>query len=302
MGRWPASTRWVPAALAVGVLGVSSASLLVRLSEAPAAVLAFWRLALSALVLMPLAVRAARARPVPAGDLLRSALSGAALALHLVSWIASLRYTAVATSVLLVTLHPAFVLAAERWLLREPVPRDRLWGAALALVGAAVVAGGGVRPGSALGNALALAGALCVAAYLLLGRQVRQRVPASCYAAVAYGSAALLILGGLLLTGTPVTAYPAREFALFAGLALGPTLLGHTLFNWALGHLPAGAVAVAVLGEPVGATLLAWAFLGEPPGGRELVGGALVLAGLVRAVAASPGPGAAAGQADPTGA
>lgn len=274
-------------ALAVGVLAVSGASILIRAATAPPAVIAFWRLALTALLLgLPAAWRHPRTDWPRGAEWRACAASGAALALHFVSWIASLRYTTVAASVLLVTLHPVVVLAAEALLLREPAAPSRVLGAALALAGTAVIAAGDLSlAGPALaGDLLAVLGAACMAAYLLIGRRVRQRLPVLVYATVVYGAAALLILAGLAAAGVPVLGYGAREYALFLALALLPTVMGHTVFNWVLAYLPASVVSVAILGEPVGAALLAWLVLGERPGPRVLWGGAAILAGVLLAV------------------
>lgn len=293
----PAAARGVPAALpylalALGVLAVSGASILVRAADAPPAVIAFWRLALTAGLLGLPALARHRREDWPQGrEAWLCAASGAALAVHFVSWIASLRYTTVAASVLLVTLHPVFVLAAEALLLRERVAPARVLGALLALGGTAVIAAGdlAVSGPALLGDLLAVLGAVAMAAYLLIGRRVRRRLPVLVYATAVYGTAALLILPGLLAAGVPVLGYGARTFALFLALALVPTIMGHTVFNWVLGYLPASVVSVAILGEPVGAALLAWLLLGEDPGPRVAWGGAAILAGLALAVGVRPG-------------
>lgn len=282
-----AAPRTLPAlALAIGVLAVSGASILVRAAQAPAAAIAFWRLLLTALILLPFSLWLHGGRVALSRSDVGACLgSGAFLALHFVSWISSLQYTTVAASVVLVSMHPVFVLAAERFLLAEPVPPRRAAGAVLALVGTAVLASGEVSAeGQALlGDLLALLGAACMAGYLLIGRSVRRRLPVLVYATLVYGVAAALILLGLVVAGIPVTGYPWRTYAVFAGLALLPTIFGHTVFNWVLAYLPAGVVSVAALGEPVGAALLAWLLLGERPGVQQLVGGVAILAGLVLA-------------------
>ncbi|HEY8552638.1 MAG TPA: DMT family transporter [Thermaerobacter sp.] len=275
-------------ALAGAVLAISFSSVLIRFSQAPSAVIAFYRMGLTTLLLLPWAWREVhRIRRLPRNLLGATVIGGILLAGHFLTWIASLRYTSVTASVLLVTSHPLYVMAADAWLLRERVPTRRLLGALLALTGVAVVtfAGAGVADltagGRALyGNFLALAGSWFFAGYILIGRRVRQVLPVMPYTTLVYGVAAGVIALGLVVTGTSFGPYPWRELLIFVALAVVPTLGGHTVLNWALEYVPASVVSVSILGEPVGAALLAWLLLGEPPSAVELAGGALTLAGL----------------------
>jgi drug/metabolite transporter (DMT)-like permease len=91
----------------------------------------------------------------------------------------------------------------------------------------------------------------------------------------------LLVLAGL--TGAPLVPQPSRELAIFAALALGPMLLGHTGLNWALKQSPAYLVNLTLLGEPVGATIIAAMLPGirEVPAPATLAGGAVVLVGIL---------------------
>ena len=283
------------AGLAGAVLAISFSSILIRYSQAPSPVIAFYRMAITTVLLLPWAVRdAGRVRALPRRLLGATVVSGLLLAGHFLTWIASLRYTSVTASVLLVTSHPLYVIAADAWLMREPVPVRRVLGAVLALAGVAVVtfagAGDVFGGGRALyGNFLAVAGSWFFAGYILIGRRVRQVLPVMPYTALVYGVASLAIAAGLAVTGVPLGPYPWREIVLFVALAVVPTLGGHTVLNWALEYVPASVVSVSILGEPVGAALLAWLLLGEAPKGVELAGGALTLIGLCVATQAVTG-------------
>ncbi|MEP6765172.1 MAG: DMT family transporter [Gemmatimonadaceae bacterium] len=293
--------------LALSVLGLSFAAPLVRLSTAPALVIATWRLAFS-LIIVGVALLATggwrKWRAVATGDLLLSCVGGILLALHFWSWNASLSYTSVAASVSLVNLQPAFVAFISWQLLREvPRPRQSV-GILIAMIGAFVVgfadvpggfagigsaltAGAANSAGSASGRALygdflALIGAATAAAYYLIGRRVRQKLDLWPYVGLVYGAAFVTLLALVWLTKSPLFPQPTREFAIFGALAVGPMLLGHTGMNWALGHLPAYVVNLTVLGEPIGATLLAAIIpgIGEVPAPGVLIGGAIVLLGV----------------------
>ena len=137
------------------------------------------------------------------------------------------------------------------------------------------------RPAKALGNALAVLGAITVGLYYLAGRRLRQRLSLWPYVTLVYGACLAVLLALALGTGTPLWPYAPREMGIFALIALGPMLAGHTGFNWVLKFVPAFVVSVALLAEPVGAGLIAFVWMGEQPDAATLLGGAVVLAGLV---------------------
>jgi drug/metabolite transporter (DMT)-like permease len=282
----PPAQRFTFPALAVGVLAASTASILIRVADAPALALAFWRCALGALALAPFGVRAWRANgPLQPAARRQLGLSGMLLAGHFACFITALSLTTVASTAVLVTMAPLFVgLGAARFL-GEP-PSRRTWaGIALATGGAAVVGvadlGNADLGGRALlGDGLAFAGAALVAGYLLIGRLARQRLPVSLYAGVVYGVAAGVLLVACLLTGAELSDYDRTTWLAIAGLVVGPQLLGHTVFNTVLSTVSATVVAVVVLAEPVASTTLAYLLLAETPSPLFWAGGPLILAGV----------------------
>jgi drug/metabolite transporter (DMT)-like permease len=269
--------------MAVGVLGISTSPILIRVAALPALAMAFWRCLIGAAVLAPFAPRG-RLERLSRGDLARLAASGVFLAAHFALWNASLGLTTVAAATTLVSCAPLFVGLGSVFL-GEP-PGGRAWaGIVLATVGAVAIGAGdasglGGGPDAVLGDVLAFAGALAMAAYLLLGRVARQRLPVSTYAASVYGVAAATLLPACLLTGSSLAGYPAASWLALAGVVAGPQLLGHTVFNALLATVSASVVAVVLLLEPVVATLLAWWLFDELPGPALWAGGAMVLAGV----------------------
>jgi drug/metabolite transporter (DMT)-like permease len=273
---------WLTVSLAV--VCVSFGAIFVRLAQAPPLAVSFYRVAIASLILLPFAAPDARCS-WPALDARRRLLvlaAGLALALHFATWIASLSYTTVASSVLLVNTSPLFAIALSRLFLHEkPSPVVQV-AIPVALFGAALIAFGdwAGSPGSLLGNGLAVAGAVTVAAYQVVGRGLRDALPLNAYVLGVWGTAALALAALARAFGVPLGGYPRRTWLLYLALAVVPTIGGHGLVNKSLRSLPAPTVGLFLLGEPVIASLLAWVLFREAPGPWTLAGGAVVLGAL----------------------
>lgn len=269
-------------AVAVGVLAVSAAAVFIRLANAPAIGIAFWRCALGVVVLLPFAA-VRRERLPDRRVLLVGAASGVALGAHFGFWISSLSYTSVAASVVLVSTQPVFVAIFAYLLFREKTSPLSFVGILVAIAGTAIIAGGSASYGGGafFGNVLALLGAVAVAIYVLIGRSLRTGgmgvIP---YAIVVYSSAALMLLIVALIMGVRPWGYSGETWMWLFAITLGPQILGHTVFNWALGYVEASVVSGTILAEPVGSSLLAWLILHEKPGIATVLGGIVVLSGL----------------------
>lgn len=273
---------WLTVSLAV--VFVSFGAILVRLAQAPPLAIAFYRVAIASLILLPFAAPQAR-RSWPAldrrGRLLLVA-SGICLALHFATWIASLSHTSIASSVLLVNTAPVFAIALSTVFLREKPPAAVLLATPVALFGAALIAYGDWTgsPGSLRGNLLAVAGAITVAAYQVVGRGLRDALPLDAYVLGVWATAALTLAILALATAVPFGGYSRASWLAFVALAIVPTIGGHGLVNKSLRSLSAPTVGLFLLGEPLGASLLAYLLFGERPGRWTLAGGAVVIAAL----------------------
>ncbi len=273
--------------LVIAIIGISTGAILVRLSNAPEPVAAFYRVLFTTVPLLPIAVWSYRDafRHISPRDLLGAIVAGLALAVHFATWFESLAWTSVAASVTLVQSQPLFVAIGAWLLLGERISRGVLGGIGLAIGGVIVISlgdllGGAVGTNPLFGNSLALVGAVMAAIYVLAGRSLRQRVALIPYVVIVYTVATIGLLGVTLANGHALTGYPPREWAIFAALAVGPGLLGHTVINWALAHFESSLVAVSLLGEPVGASLLAAVLFSELPQTATIAGGLVVLAGI----------------------
>lgn len=283
-------------AVFAGVVAVSFSSLFVRLSTAPPLIIATYRLLFTFLVLAPFSLRKwGDLRAMGTERLLLTAAGGLFLALHFVTWFISLNYTSVASSVVLVTTQPIFVVIGSQLFFKERIPRQALVGGALAISGSVIIGAADFQVGmrALFGDLLALFAAVMISGYLLVGRRLRRDVPLEAFTAVTYGTSSLALAIAALATRTPFGGYPPRDWLLFAALALVCTVMGHTVFSWVLRHVPASVVSVSILGEPLGAILWAAVFLGEPPTLRQLIGGAVIFSGLylfTRVSARTPQP------------
>jgi drug/metabolite transporter (DMT)-like permease len=222
--------------------------------------------------------------------------TGVVLALHFWSWNASVRLTTVAPSVVLVNTQPIMVAVLSAVWLNEAAIARQWSGILMGVLGACIVEWGDAHAGSRLtsappqallGDGLALLGGVAAAIYYVAGRRLRPILDLWPYVALVYGVCFVTLVAMATVAGARLVPQPPRELAIFAGLAIGPMLLGHTGFNWALKYLPAYVVILTVLGEPVGATLLAAVLPGirEVPSGITLIGGLVILGGIVLASA-----------------
>ena len=289
-------------AVLVGVFAVSFSALFVRLSTAPALMIATYRLLFTFLFLAPYALLRYRTDLVTVTWQQRglAAGSGLCLALHLVTWFISLRYTSIASSVVLVTTQPVFVVIGSWIFFRERISRLAMLGGAMALFGSFIIGAADFQIGKEAfwGDLLALTAAVFVSGYLLIGRRLRGNVSLPAYTFYTYGSSALALIIASVATSTPFAPYPARDWILFMALAIVCTVIGHTIFNWVLRYVQASVVSVSVLGEPLGAILWASIFLREYPTLRQTIGACFIFGGLFIFSRFSSGHGTTADHAD----
>lgn len=271
--------------LFMGIIAISFAGVFIRLADAPAPVIAFYRMALSVVILFPLILknRGNIIFSLPSSLKLLSLAAGFFLALHFTFWIRAFEFTTVASAVIFVATQPLFVTIMGYIFLKESVNRWFLLGLGLSILGGLIIGWGDftlAAPGALWGNFLAVMGAIMAAAYFILGRKVREKAGLLPYIFLVYSTAAFFLLLICLGLGMPLRGYSGETFLFFLLLAIVPTIIGHSSFNWSLKYVPASMVALGILGEPVGATFLAWLILGEKPHYLTFWGGFLILAGI----------------------
>lgn len=284
---------------------MSAASIIIKAAQdihVPSLVIAACRLAFASLVLAPVALARHRAELASLGrrDLAWAGLTGILLGLHFATWITSLEFTSIASSVVFVSTAPLFVGLFSMIVWREKLGRLMVIGLIVSVVGGSIVgladacavARGGitcpplsefVHGRAVTGDLLALAGAVAIAGYLLIGRRLRSKLSLIAYITLGYSVAAITLIVAAIVAGQPFLGYPPLAYFWILLLALVPQLIGHSALNWALKYFSATYVAVTVLGEPIGSTILALIVFNQRPTPLKLLGGALILAGILLA-------------------
>jgi drug/metabolite transporter (DMT)-like permease len=286
--------------LSLGILAASTASIFIRFaqSDAPSLVIAAYRLSIATLILIPLLLCRHRhdLQAMTTREVSLSLVSGVFLSIHFATWITSLEYTSVASSVVLVQTSPLFVAFLSPLILRERPSRFIIAGLMLALLGSLTIglsdachltedlrcpSIANLFSGDAMkGDLLALAGGAAGAGYLMIGRRLRRTVSLLPYITLTYGAAAVVLIGLMFGAGHTPVGYSPQTYLWFLLLALFPQLFAHSTYNWALRYLSAALVSISQLGEPVSSTILAFVILREVPTPLRLVGAVIILTGI----------------------
>jgi drug/metabolite transporter (DMT)-like permease len=271
-------------ALIIGVISVSTSAILVKFSESPAGVIAFYRLFLSVLLLLPLFLTryVSELRLITRRDWIYSIIAGVFLALHFILWFESLNYTSVASSTVLVTLQPIFAFLGTYIFFNERISIMTMISGIIAIIGSVIISWGDFRiSGSALlGDLLALIACALVTVYLMFGQTVRKRLSLITYTFIVYSFSSLTLFIYVIVRNESFIPKQSNDWIYFFLLALVPTLLGHSLFNWSLKWLSTSTISMAILFEPVGAIILAFYLLDEWLIWSQIIGGIIVIAGI----------------------
>jgi len=290
----------LPLAIIVAILSVSTASLFIKFAqqEAPSLVIAALRLTIASLLLAPISIIRHKEELLSLSrkELLLGFLAGFFLALHFATWISSLEYTSVASSVVLVSTGPLWVALLSPLILHESLPRKIFWGLLLAVSGGFLIALSDScvwqsrlicetfltlqNSQSMIGNILALTGAFSITGYLLIGRRLRTKISLIPYIFLVYSMAAFVLILFMLIARQSPFGFPLSTYGWIFMLALIPQIIGHSTYNWALRFMPATLVAILTLGEPIGSVSLAYFILHESPGLVKIIGGLFILSGI----------------------
>ena len=272
--------------IVVGVVGISLSSIFVKYSSAPSAVTAAYRLLWTILLMSPVTFGRREIRQelfhVSRRNLLLSILSGVFLAFHFTLWFESLHHTSVASSTTIVCTEVIWVSLGYALFLKGRMSLRSVLAIAVTLVGSALIAFADSSAGGAhlYGDLLSLLAAITVAAYVLLGRVVRESVSTTVYTFIVYASCAVMLLLFCLVQRNSLFGYGFSGILVGLLLAVFSTILGHSIFSWCLKYFSPAFVSASKLCEPVVAAILAVFLFGELPAPLQLLGGGLILGGV----------------------
>ena len=277
--------------MSVGIIAISFASIFIKFcDDVPSIMIATYRLTISSIILLTIAKgRGIRFTSFSKKQLLIGVLGGFFLSLHFSFWISSLKFTSVASSVVLVTTNPIFVGLFSYLFFREKQPPELILGIILSFSGSVILAIGdsGLQglsiqnPSFLLGDVLALVGAIMTSGYLMVGSKLREEMDVLSYISVVYTFSACFLLIASVSWGIPFTGYKASSYLYMALLAVVPQLIGHTAINWSLKHLKTSMVAITILGEPVGASILAYIIFRETIKSFQGIGIVLIFLAII---------------------
>lgn len=268
--------------LAAGILVISFAGVFVAMADAPAIIIAFYRMFFTIAVLTPVFIYRKDCRLELFFDR-RPVIIGFFLAIHFILWVTAFEYTAVANAVIFIALQPLFTLLFERLWAKEDLRPGIYKGLFIAITGSIIVGAGDLNNlfASIRGDTLAIMAAFFAGLYLFSGRSLRKKLDYFPYIYTVYTYATAFLLIAVIFSDYSFTGYSQTNWLLFIGLALGPTVIGHSVLNLAVRYVPATLVSTTIIGEPVLTSLLAWILLGDKIPPLTIVGGTFIIYGLL---------------------
>ncbi|WP_375103058.1 DMT family transporter [Paenibacillus sp. RS8] len=273
----------IPILMLIGIVAISFSAIFIKWSAAPASIQGMYRLLFTSLLMLPFArPYSGAAFALRKKDWIMLVLSGTMLALHFLLWMGSLKYTSVASSTMIMALEPVFIMLGVYFLYKEKTAVSAILGLSIAIGGVVFIGWGdiGISADNLKGDLLSVGGTVAVAVHMLIGQRLVVRMPSYLYSLIVFLSAAGVFAIYNLIMGISFFNYPANEWGIFVLLAVVPTVFGHILFNWLLQYVSATTVSMNILGEPVGASILAYLLLGEQLTALQWAGGLLVMFGL----------------------
>ncbi|OAB28443.1 multidrug transporter [Paenibacillus macquariensis subsp. defensor] len=270
--------------LLIGVIAVSFSAIFVKWSSAPASIQGMYRLLFAVLIMLPFGIRrVSEFRAVSYKNWILLGVSGFFLALHFLLWMGSLKYTTVSSSTIILALEPVFIWCGAYFIFKERISSLAKVGMLIAVAGASLIGWGdvGISSDNLYGDLLSFLGTMAVAVHMLIGQKLMSQVSAYVYNLSVFSSAVVVFALYNVMMGVSFTNYNDREWGIFLLLAIVPTVFGHMLFNWLLQYISATTVSMSILGEPIGASLLAFILLNETMSWIQISGGLMAIAGMI---------------------
>lgn len=269
--------------LLISILSVSISSIMIKFSDTPTSVAGMYRLFISVMIMLAFVPwKMLRSLAMNKKDWSIVILAGLFLGLHFLFWMESLVYTSVASSMVILSLQPLFVMIGSYFLFKEQANLLTVSCLIVALFGSILIAWGdiGISKEALIGDGLSLIGTLSVSAYLLAGQKVSRKMDANVYSIFVFFIGGIIMLIYNLLNNYSLMEYDSSEWTYFLLLAIIPTIFGQCIFNLLLKTIGATTVSVGIIGEPVLAIILAYLLLGETISLFQFLGGMMTLFGM----------------------
>ncbi|MFW6378083.1 MAG: DMT family transporter [Bacillota bacterium] len=268
--------------LIAGIFVISFAGVFVAMADAPAIIIAFYRMFFTIVTLTPAFIYRNDCKLELFYDR-RPVIIGFFLAIHFILWVTAFEYTAVSNAVIFIALQPIFTLLFEKIWARDDLRPGIYKGLLIAVTGSIIVGAGDLNNlfANVRGDTLAIMAAFFAGLYLFSGRSLREKLDYFPYIFTVYTYATVFLLLAVIISGYSFTGYSQTNWLLFIGLALGPTVIGHSVLNLAVRYVPATLVSTTIIGEPVLTSLLAWVLLGDKIPTLTIVGGSFIIYGLI---------------------
>lgn len=268
--------------LIISIIAISFAAIFVKWSHAPSTILSMYRMIFASVFIIPIAWKKRDAfKQITKRDWLLLIFSGFFLAMHFALWFGSLKLTTVASSTVILALQPVVALVGGFILYKERTSKSALVTMGIAIVGVMMIGWGDIGLGkeAIIGDILSFLCVIAVVCYLLIGQSIVRKISHWIYSFCVFTFAAIFLGIYNLVLEIDFVGYEAQEWGIFLLLAIFPTI-AHVIFNWLLNYINSTTISMSVLGEPVGATLLAVLLLGERLVGWQIIGGVFVLTGV----------------------
>lgn len=278
----PHRSRSIQFTLVISIAAMSFAAIFVKWSDAPATMMAMYRLLLACLIMSPIIwFKRNEFRIISKRGWFFLFCSGVFLALHFALWFGSLKLTTVASSTIILALQPVVAMIGGYLIYKERTKRQALFTMLISIVGAIMIGWGdfGLGKEAIIGDLLSFLSVIAVVAYLLVGQNAVKKVSHWIYSFIVFMFAIVTLAIYNLLMNIPFTGYDSRDWGVFFLLATIPTF-AHVAHNWLLKYVNATTISMSIIGEPVGASLLAWILLGEVLHIWQWAGGIVVLLGV----------------------
>ncbi|WP_188388759.1 DMT family transporter [Priestia taiwanensis] len=268
--------------LIVGIIAISTSAIFAKLTTASPSALSMYRLWMACIFLLPVVVMKWKEwKNINGKDYAVLFFSGLFLGLHYLLWYGSLEYTSVASSTIILALQPLIALIGGFFLFKEKATKVTIVSMIVAIIGVVVIGWGDVSASdeALYGDFLSFCSVVAVVGYLLIGQKIISKLSHWVYSFIVFFVAGAVACLYNIVMDIPFVGYTQFDYLLFLATAIIPTMAA-VIHNWLLNYVNATTISMSILGEPVGATVLAYFILQETLISSHLIGGVLVIIGV----------------------